>query len=103
MCGECPILFQCWASVEHGGPALKRHRVNASGLLENVSRPSKHETLTQCWTSVVDTGPTLYQHCVNARCDVLNIGSIIMLIVMRGQSFDDLPQLVTGRSPVNHS
>ena len=27
------MLFQCWASVEDGGPTLKQHRVNASCVL----------------------------------------------------------------------
>ena len=27
------MLFQCWASVEDGGPTLKQHRVNVSCLL----------------------------------------------------------------------
>ena len=27
------MLFQCWASVEDGGPTLKQHRVNAPCLL----------------------------------------------------------------------
>ena len=28
--GIHPMLFQCWASVEDGGPTLQRHRVNVS-------------------------------------------------------------------------
>ena len=28
-----PMLFQCWASVEDGGPTLKGHSVNTSCLL----------------------------------------------------------------------
>ena len=27
------MLFQCWASVEDGGPTLKQHRVNDPCLL----------------------------------------------------------------------
>ena len=61
------MLFQCWASVEHGKPTLKQHWVNILCLLGGfmvgqrrrrlsnikptlVSRsgqPSKHETSTQ--------------------------------------------------------
>ena len=37
--GIHPMLFQCWASVEDGGPALKQHRMNASCLLGRASRP----------------------------------------------------------------
>ena len=28
------MLFQCWASVEDGGPTLKQHWVNAPCLLD---------------------------------------------------------------------
>ena len=31
--GIRPMLFQCWASVEDGGPTLKQHWANASCLL----------------------------------------------------------------------
>ena len=31
--GIHPMLFQCWASVEDGGPTLKQHWVNAPCLL----------------------------------------------------------------------
>ena len=34
--GIHPMLFQCWASVEDGGPTLKRHWINASCLLGAV-------------------------------------------------------------------
>ena len=32
-----PMLFQCWASVEDGGPALEQHWVNVLCLLGNES------------------------------------------------------------------
>ena len=41
------MLFQCWASVEDGGPTLKLHWVNSSCLLGHVA---------QCWDSVGDGG-----------------------------------------------
>ena len=33
------MLFQCWASVEDGGPTLKEHRVNTPFLLESLVDP----------------------------------------------------------------
>ena len=32
------MLFQCWASVQDGGPTLKQHRLNASYVLGINSR-----------------------------------------------------------------
>ena len=32
-----PLLFQCWASVEDGGPTLKQHWVNAPSLLGKIT------------------------------------------------------------------
>ena len=31
------MLFQCWASVEDGGPTLKRHWLNAWCLLGYIT------------------------------------------------------------------
>ena len=39
--GIHPMLFQCWASVEDGGPTLKQHWVNAPCLLGYCSVKSK--------------------------------------------------------------
>ena len=68
------MLFQCWASVEDGVPALKQLCVNAPCLLGWASAyarcniffdfthdtiPCKHDTSTRCWVNVgpVDAGP----------------------------------------------
>ena len=36
--GIHPMLFQCWVSIEYGGPTLKRHWANASCLLGRPNR-----------------------------------------------------------------
>ena len=51
--GIHPILFQCWASVEDGGPTLIQHWVNASCLL--VSMCSVEQPFTQWWINVGST------------------------------------------------
>ena len=86
--GIYSMLFQCWASVEDGGPTLKQNWVNASFVcwdaeinnghldivtmihLEYNAQQTRgiHSMLFQCWAHVEDGGPTLKQHWVNASC-----------------------------------
>ena len=70
------MLFQCWASIEDGGPTLKQHCVNTrvcciakwsriSIQLLHHTMPGTHDTSTQadinlmfvkCWASVAGAG-----------------------------------------------
>ena len=49
------MLFQCWPIIFDAGPALKKHWVNAPGLMGCTSYPRCRPTNpipVQCWASV---------------------------------------------------
>ena len=46
--GIYPMLLQCWATVEDGGPTLKQHWMNAPHKTDT----GIHPILFQCWAKV---------------------------------------------------
>ena len=47
------MLFQCWASVEDGGPTLKQHWTNAPCLLGKHQPTDAGSTLKQQWVNIL--------------------------------------------------
>ena len=64
--GIHPMLLQCWASVEDGGPTLKQHWVNAPCLLGRQVSPSWLRGPVLVWDclAVADGGPALGRRIV---------------------------------------
>ena len=55
MRGVHPMLFQCWASIEDGGPTLKQHWVRVSCVLG-------HQSLFKC----------MCYHVLQLQCNLFN-------------------------------
>ena len=66
-----PMLFQCWPIVCDAGPALKKHWVNVSCLMESTklsmdlvcgdyrSKAVALHALVRFWVNVTDAGPAI--------------------------------------------
>ena len=60
------MLFQCWVSVEDGGPTIKQHWVNASCLLRlSPANTIRCHIVGSMLCQRSDGGPTLNQHWDN--------------------------------------
>ena len=73
------MLFQCWASVEDGGPILKQHWVNASCLLGCVTKPHAMERFADNNTNAIRCIPSkpgvMEPHCAGVLISLWVINS----------------------------